>query len=67
MWREFDAGPAVGFPDGTVVRNLPANAGDTRDKGLIPGWKDPEDGMKFTPVVLPRESHRQRSLVDYSS
>ena len=26
-----------GFPDGTVVKNLPANAGDARDAGLIPG------------------------------
>ena len=39
-------GTAVGFPDGTVVRNLPADAGDTRDKGLIPGWEDPlEEAM----------------------
>ena len=27
----------MGFPGGTVVKNLPANAGDTRDTGLIPG------------------------------
>ena len=26
-----------GFPGGTVVKNLPANAGDTKDSGLIPG------------------------------
>ena len=25
-----------GFPGGTVVKNLPANAGDARDAGLIP-------------------------------
>ena len=25
------------FPGGTVVKNLPANAGDVRDMGLIPG------------------------------
>ena len=25
------------FPDGAVVKNLPANAGDTRDAGSIPG------------------------------
>ena len=24
-----------------VVKNLPANAGDTTDKGLILGWEDP--------------------------
>ena len=27
----------VGFPDGTVVKSLPASVGDTRDVGLIPG------------------------------
>ena len=27
----------MGFPDGSVVKNLPANAGDTGDVGLIPG------------------------------
>ena len=26
-----------GFPCGFVVKNLPANAGDTRDSGSIPG------------------------------
>ena len=25
------------FPRGSVVKNLPANAGDTGDTGLIPG------------------------------
>ena len=27
----------TGFPGDTVVNNLPANAGDARDKDLIPG------------------------------
>ena len=27
-----------GFPSGAVVKNPPANAGDARDKGSIPGW-----------------------------
>ena len=27
------------FPGGTVVKNLPANAGDKRDAGLFPGLK----------------------------
>ena len=27
----------MGFPGGAVVKNLPANTGDTRDMGLIPG------------------------------
>ena len=29
--------PLMGFPGGPVVKNLPANAGDARDMGLIPG------------------------------
>ena len=32
-WSIFD----LGFPGSTVVKNPPANAGDTRDTGLIPG------------------------------
>ena len=27
----------MGFPGGAVVKNLPVNAGDARDMGLIPG------------------------------
>ena len=27
----------LGFPDGSVVKNPPANAGDTGDKSSIPG------------------------------
>ena len=27
----------MGFPDGSVVKNPPANSGDTRDVGLLPG------------------------------
>ena len=28
----------MGFPGGTVVKNLPVHAGDTGDKGLIAEW-----------------------------
>ena len=35
----------MGFPDGSVVKNLPANAGDARDPGLIPGLgRSPGEG-----------------------
>ena len=35
----------VGFPSGSVVTNLPANAGDTGDEGSIPGsGRYPEGG-----------------------
>ena len=30
-------GLLLGFPGGTVVKNVPANAGDARDTGSIPG------------------------------
>ena len=33
--------PLMGFPGGPVVKNLPANAGDARDMGLIPGLGRP--------------------------
>ena len=35
----------TGFPGGAVVKNLPANAGDTKDAGSIPRWESsPEEG-----------------------
>ena len=34
-----------GFPGGSMVKNLPANAGDTGNEGLIPGLgKSPGEG-----------------------
>ena len=51
-----------------VVKNLPPNAGDIRDMGLILGsgrfpWRR---AWQPTPVFLPRESYGQRSLTGYS-
>ena len=58
----------MGYPGGTVVKNLPANAGDIRDEGLIPGsGRFPRRRARQpTPVFLPGESHGQRSLTGYS-
>ena len=39
-----------------VVKNLPANAGDVRDRGLIPGLGRSPGGGQPTPVLLPGES-----------
>ena len=51
-----------------MVKNLPANAGDTRDPSSIPGWEDPlRRKWQLTPVFLPGKFHGQRSLVGYSS
>jgi len=52
-----------------VVKNLPANAGDTGDAGSTPGlgrqipWRR---AWQSTPVFLPGESHGLRSLLGYS-
>ena len=47
-----------------VVKNPPANAGNTRDAGLMLGLKVSwRRAWQHTPVFLPGESHGQRSLV----
>ena len=52
------------------TQSLPANAGDLKRRGWmwVPslGWKDTlERAWKPTPLFLPGESHRQRSLAGY--
>ena len=54
------------FPVGSLVRNLPANSGDTGDKSSIPGLLRYPGGGNSIPVFSPREFHGQRRLVDYS-
>ena len=52
-----------------MVKNLPANSGNTRDVGFIPGsGRSPGvgNGNPLTPVFLPGELHGQRSLAGYS-
>ena len=51
-----------------MVKNPPANSGDIRDAGSIPGLgRSPGGGHgNPNPVSLPGESHGQRSLVGYS-
>ena len=42
----------MGFPGGSALKNLPANAGDARDTGSIPGWEDPlEEEMAAHPSI----------------
>ena len=53
----------------TVVRNTPANSGDIREVGLIPGLgRSPgeENGNPLQYSCLENPSHGQRSLVGYS-
>ena len=53
----------MGFPGGSVVRNLLAKAGDTGDVGLILGLGRSSGGRNGNP---PPVSHGQRNLVGYS-
>ena len=46
-----------------MVKNLPADEGDVRDTGLIPG--SGRSPGQPTPVFLPGESHGQRSQAGY--
>ena len=50
----------------SMVKNPPANAGDSGDESLIPGlersWRRKR---QLTPVFLPGKSHGQRSLGGY--
>ena len=57
----------VGFPGGSVVKNLPASAGDAGDTSLIP-WpgRPPGGGRQLSLVFLQGRSHGQRSLTGYS-
>ena len=55
----------MGFP-GSTVGKMAVNTGDL---GFIPGLGRSSGEVKWQPipVLLPREFHEQRSLVDYSS
>ena len=56
----------VSFPGGSVVKNLPANAGDIDS---IAGWERSSVGrrkLQAAPVFLPGKSHGQRSLAGYN-
>ena len=56
-----------GFPGGALVKNLPANARDTRDMGLIPGLeRAPGGGMATHASTFAWEINGQRNLVGYS-
>ena len=50
----------LGFPGGSVVKNLPANAGDTGDMGSMPGSSLEEEMANHSSI------HRQRNLIDYN-
>ena len=50
-----------------MVKNPPANAGDTGDMDSIPGSGRCSGVGNGNPVFLPEEAHEQRSPVDMGS
>ena len=56
------------FPGGTVIKNLPANTGDSRDTGLIPQSGRSLGRGNGSPLQYSclGKAHGQRSLVGYS-
>ena len=59
----------MGFQVALVVKNPPANAGDIRDMGLIPGLGRSPGGGHGNPFQYswPGEAHGQRSLAGLQS
>ena len=53
-----------GFPGGSLVKNPPANAGDVRDPGSIPGMGRSSGGGHSNPLqyFCPEIPHGQSSL-----
>ena len=82
LWLPLDIGTGVGLLHHTVVlflvvfffstslllvvKNPPANAGDIRDIGSIPGSGGSPGEGHGNPVFWPGEPHGQRSLAGYS-
>ena len=60
--------PELAKPGGAVVKKLPANAGDARDVGSIPGsGRSPGAGNgNSLQYFVPGKFHGQGSLVGYS-
>ena len=59
---------SLGFPGGSVVKNLPTSSGDKRDMGSIPGSRRSPGGRHGNPLQYSclDNSHGQRSLAGYS-
>ena len=63
---ELDRGADWASQVALVIKNLPANAGDVRDMGLIPGSRRCPGGGNGNPLqIMPGESHGQRCLGFY--
>ena len=57
----------MGFPGGSLEKNLPDGAGDSGDGVQSFGWEDRlEKEMGTHSSILAWKSHEQRSLAGYS-
>ena len=56
----------LGFPGGSVVKNLPVMQEVQENPVQSLGWEDSLEEEMVTRSSLPGESHGQRSLVGYS-
>ena len=58
----------AGFPDSSVIKNLPANAGDAEDAGSILGPERSSAGGNGNPLQdsFLVDAYGQRNLVSYS-
>jgi len=69
-WTQFiftEAHPGVRLPQWLSGKESAYNAGAAGDMGSIPGLGDPwRKAQQSAPVILPGESHGQRSLAGYS-
>ena len=57
------------FTSGSVVKNPPANTGEIREMGWIPGWEDPLEEGHGHPLLYSclEKPHQQRSLVGHGA
>ena len=58
----------MGFPGSTLVKNWPADAGDGRKVGSIPGQEEPLEQEMAThfSIIAWREFHGQKNLAGYN-
>ena len=61
LWDKSNIDSELGFPGGAVVKNLPANAGDKRDAGSVPGLGRSPGGGHGNPLQYScLENHMDR-------
>ena len=62
MARIWLSGLVGAFQVALLLKNMPVNAGDIRDVGLIPGWKEPleEEVATFSSILAWRISWTEK-------